>query len=101
MDTAAQSAATRTVTLCGQIVGLAAVQACKDLEELKDTECSRVVVDLRQVTYMDSCGLGGLMYIKHVLEKQGKKLVLKAPGAKVKELFRDCSIEGAWEIVEA
>ena len=46
-----------------------------------------VVIDLRQVTYMDSPGLGTLVDCDRVQRERGGHLVMKDPSGPVRELF--------------
>jgi len=46
-----------------------------------------VVIDLRQVTYMDSPGLGTLVHCDRVQRERGGHLVMKDPSGPVRELF--------------
>ena len=46
-----------------------------------------IVIDLREVTYMDSPGLGTLVHCDRVQRERGGHLVMKDPTGPVRELF--------------
>jgi anti-sigma B factor antagonist len=92
---------TKTFTLSGDIAGLTAVKFCQDLEKMVDSVQSRVVVDLRDVSYMDSCGLGGLVYLRHLLGKRGKQVVLLGASERVRDLFKQCNIDGIFDTIDS
>jgi anti-sigma B factor antagonist len=46
-----------------------------------------VVIDLRHVTFMDSPGLGTLIYCDRMHRERGGHLVLRDPSGQVRELF--------------
>jgi anti-sigma B factor antagonist len=46
-----------------------------------------LVIDLRHVTFMDSPGLGTLIYCDRMQRERGGHLVLKAPTGQVRELL--------------
>jgi len=46
-----------------------------------------LVIDLRQVTFMDSPGLGTLIYCDRLQRERGGRLVLKNPIGMVRDLF--------------
>src|SRR5687768_10008812 len=46
-----------------------------------------IVIDLRQVTFIDSPGLGTLIHCDRVRRERGGRLVLKDPSGPVRDLF--------------
>ena len=52
-----------------------------------------VVIDLRDVRFVDSPGLGTLIYCGRALEETGAELVLRGPRGPVRELFDLVSLE--------
>jgi len=46
-----------------------------------------LVIDLRQVTFIDSPGLGTLIHCDRVRRERGGRLVLKDPSGPVRDLF--------------
>jgi anti-anti-sigma factor len=84
----------------GKVVGTDIVELGKMLEACRESEFDTIVVDLSDVSFIDSHGLGGLVYSHILLEKGGKKLLLAAPKGYAKALFRDCALDKVLKIVE-
>lgn len=90
----------KVFSLSGKIIGTDIVQLCKILEESRDEDCDSVIVDLSNVGFIDSHGLGGLVYSHILLEKNGKQLIFTAPHGYTKSLFRDCGLEKVLSILD-
>ncbi len=90
----------KTFSISGKIVGTDIVELCKILDESKEEECDSIVVDLSNVGFIDSHGLGGLVYSHILLEKNAKRLIFTAPQGYTKSLFRDCGLEKVLSIVD-
>lgn len=91
----------KVVIFSGEIIGLDAIRLFTILEEFNKEKYKEIIVDLRNVEYMDSNCLGALIYSQIVLNKNDKKLILSAPSDLVAKLFRDCSFDHVFEIVES
>jgi anti-sigma B factor antagonist len=59
-----------------------------------------LVIDLRQVTFMDSPGLGTLIYADRVRRERGGHLIVKSPSGPVRELFEVVRLANVIEIEE-
>jgi anti-sigma B factor antagonist len=71
-------------------------------EQLRHVECSRppcIVLDLRELTFMDSCGMGRLLAARRRARKAGRRLVLVRGGRAVQYLLAVSGMEEAFEIV--
>ncbi|MGH9661238.1 MAG: STAS domain-containing protein [Bryobacteraceae bacterium] len=56
-------------------------------DELKGTGCRKIVADFSGVPYLDSTGIGFIVYLYTTLAKSGGRLVLACPGARVKQVL--------------
>ena len=54
---------------------------------VRETRHSLVVVDLKELTFIDSCGIGGLIYSSQLLKTQTRQLVLTSPPDFVKDIL--------------
>lgn len=63
--------------------------------------CKPVVLDLRDVSFMDSTGLRTLWSIHQNLNAAGGRLTLLAPSAPVRRVLEVTKLEGVFEIVSA
>ena len=61
---------------------------------------SLVVVDLEQVTWMNSTSLGDLVDLYHDLEANGSKLALVNPNLRVKTIFDVTQLEQVFSVFE-
>ena len=57
-----------------------------------------VILDLEQVQFMDSPGLGILVYADKVLRERGSHLVLRSPRGDVRLLFDTVQLDGVLNI---
>lgn len=63
--------------LRGQIIGV-----------LRDLEPDRLILDLTGLTFIDSSGLGVLVWAHHQLAERGSRLCLAAPGPQVQRVLQ-------------
>jgi anti-sigma B factor antagonist len=71
-------------------------------EELRDVEDAQppcIVLDLRELTFMDSCGMGRLVAARRRARRAGRRLVLVRGGRAVQYLLALTGGEEAFEIV--
>jgi anti-sigma B factor antagonist len=74
---------------------------CEALQQhitvLVDTK-KPVLMDLRDVSFMDSTGLRALWTIQQTLRAQGSRLVLKSPSPSVMRVLDVTHLDGAFDI---
>ena len=71
-------------------------------EELQQVEARRpgcVVLDLRELTFLDSCGLARLLAARRRARRLGHRLLLVRGPAAVQRLFALSSIDESFEMV--
>jgi anti-sigma B factor antagonist len=71
-------------------------------EELRAVEGSRphcIVLDLRELTFMDSCGLGRLLAARRRARRAGRRLVLVRGGRPIQTLLAMTGMDEVFEIV--
>jgi anti-sigma B factor antagonist len=71
-------------------------------EELRTVEATRpstVVIDLRQLTFLDSCGLARLLAARRRARRLGHRLLLVRGSATVQRLFALAAVDEAFEMV--
>ncbi len=88
------------ISITGSVTGQDSVKLSKILRTYKESDCSRIIIDLKEVDQIDSNVLGGLIYHQLLLKKHNKKMVLLAPNDHLKELFAECSFEEVFEIID-
>ncbi len=89
------------VYLSGRVSGEYSLELSKTLAGFSKSEFDYIIVDLNEVEYIDSPGLGGIIYAYILLEKNNKQIVLAAPQNYVDTLFRDCTIDKKIKIVNS
>jgi len=57
------------------------------LSEIKQSSCKVIVLDLTNLDWIDSAGLGMLILAKELAEKEELELVLRSPRGHVKSLL--------------
>lgn len=73
-------------------------------EELKRVEALGprcICLDLRELTFLDSCGLARLVAARRRAMKAGRRLVLVRGPAAVQRVFQLTAVDEAFEIVNA
>ncbi len=60
---------------------------------------SQIDLDLNQVEFIDSAGLGMLLLFRDEAKKAGKKLILKSPQGQVEKMFKIARFYELFEIV--
>ncbi len=90
----------KIIILSGEMTGSDFMVLSKVLERYKDDNCKEIIVDLNKVDYINSNSLGVLIYHQILYEKLGKKLFLSGSHDFISKLFRDCSVDQIFEIVE-
>jgi anti-anti-sigma factor len=73
-------------------------------EELKRVEAlgiRTICLDLRELTFLDSCGLARLVAARRRAMKSGRRLVLVRGPAAVQRVFQLTAVDEAFEIVNA
>lgn len=67
--------------------------------EAKDPDC--ICLDLRELSFLDSCGLARLVAARRRARRAGRRLVLVRGSAAVQRLFQLTAVDEAFEIVNA
>jgi anti-sigma B factor antagonist len=74
--------------IAGEIICQESIRISMELETLLHSDHESVFIDLSGTTFIDSYGLGGLIYSLKLLERHGKKLMLLNPHTKVLEVLQ-------------
>ena len=93
------------IKLIGRVIGVDGEKFSKKL----DTTCSKlkkkVVLDLSEVTFLDSHGLGTIVYYFHSMQKENRQLVIlnanPDPNTYVKRLFDLTNLNKILTIVDS
>lgn len=88
----------RTVLVARGDVDLQTAPRLRDRVEDLAAPGETLVIDLRQVTFMDSPGLGTLVYCDRLQRERGSRLVLKSPTGPVRELLDMVQIANVIEV---
>ncbi len=68
------------VRISGRLTFAEHTQCRSIASELKDSESKKQVVDLKDVEFIDSAGLGLLLLLRDNAEKKGVQMSLRIPG---------------------
>lgn len=88
-----------TCVLSGDLDVYAAVSFEERLVGSVTPEDRDVVVDLAEVRYVDSSGLGTLVALRKRLEREGKKMILARPSEEVRKLLELVRLTKVFEIL--
>lgn len=90
---------TAVVELIGDIIGNDAMKIQKKLEETLREHKGAIAVDLSGVSFIDSHGLGVLIYQWSVMSKEGRRLVFLRPSAFVSDVLVTTNLERVIPVV--
>jgi anti-anti-sigma factor len=95
-----QNSGERTlVTLSGELDASTASFLYDKLSDLEVENVQHVVLDLAQVTFMDSTGLGVIMTEHKRLQHSEGSLTIFAPPSSVRRLFEITGLDGVLDVV--
>jgi len=85
----------------GEIVGPGAVKINARLESMRKSHEGGVVVDLSAVSFIDSHGLGVLIYNWKLAENAGRKMAFVAPAGVVRDMLTSTHLDKIMTIAES
>jgi anti-anti-sigma factor len=92
------------VELKGRIADLDVKRVQHRLEQLYKKKCPRIVIDVSKATFLDSHGLGAIVYFHTLMQKDGRQLlVLNTNGdrtAYINRLFELTNLDKVLNIVQ-
>ena len=68
-------------------------------DKMHDLPALNSIIDLRQVTYMDSAGIGVLVNAHNICNKAGKTLLVVGPNERVSAVLKHTRVDAAIHIV--
>ena len=71
----------------------------EELKRVEELEVRCICLDLRELTFLDSCGLARLVAARRRAMKAGRRLVLVRGPAAVQRVFQLTAVDEAFEIV--
>ena len=71
----------------------------EELRRIEDSDVTCICLDLRELTFLDSCGLARLVAARRRARKAGRRLVLVRGSAAVQRVFQLTAVDEAFEIV--
>jgi anti-sigma B factor antagonist len=71
----------------------------EELRTVEETRPATVVIDLRELTFLDSCGLARLLAARRRARRLGHRLLLVRGSAAVQRLFALAAVDEAFEMV--
>jgi anti-anti-sigma factor len=85
------------LVLVGELDLASAAKLDRVLGAIASNESRRLVVDLRDVDFIDSTGLRLLLSLRNDAKRTGRKLALRAPGGEAARIFRITGTRGLFE----
>ncbi|MCT7950445.1 STAS domain-containing protein [Ancylothrix sp. C2] len=82
----------------GLLDGTKATQVRKEIDEIISSGASLVLIDLQEVTFIDSSGLGALVSALKAVRAAGGKLFICSINAQVRMLFELTSMDRVFQI---
>jgi len=88
------------VSLHGELDIAAARRLDEELEQIERESTAHIVLDLRELTFLDSTGLRSLIGADARAREQGRRVTLVQGPAVVRRVFEITGLEGRLEIVD-
>ncbi|NLD94410.1 MAG: STAS domain-containing protein [Fibrobacter sp.] len=67
---------TPIIELAGQIIDSDVKKFQKHIDQIHKTKCSRIYLDVSKATYIDSHGLGTIVYYHTLMQKEKRELII-------------------------
>ncbi len=96
-----QDGATTTVRLSGEIDMHQAPEFHKGLVKICAGDLKQLVLDLSEVRYIDSSGVGTLVEVFRRLKKKNQTLVLLSPGERVRSVLEITRLDKFFTVAES
>ena len=87
------------VTLRGELDLEHAYTFDEELKRVEALEMRCICLDLRELTFLDSCGLARLVAARRRAMKAGRRLVIVRGSAAVQRVFQLTAVDEAFEII--
>jgi anti-sigma B factor antagonist len=87
------------IALTGELDLAHAYTFDEELRGVEETRPSCIVLDLRELTFLDSCGLARLLAARRRSRRLGHRLLLVRGSAAVQRLFAHAAVDEAFEMV--
>lgn len=81
-----------TIFISGDIANIDVPLFYQKMEDLKKLPCEHITIDMSKVSFINSTGLGALIYTKKILNFRGIELCL-IPSPKIEQVIRTCGID--------
>ncbi|BFM40929.1 STAS domain-containing protein [Synechocystis sp. LKSZ1] len=88
----------RVVEPSGIFDSAQAAEFCHDVDQLIACKVDIIIVDFKDVTFMDSSGLGSLVQALKITREAGVKLLLCSFNEQIKMLFELTGMERVFEV---
>ncbi|NLW33510.1 MAG: STAS domain-containing protein [Fibrobacter sp.] len=70
------------------------------LNALRKGDSKMIAIDLNRTTFIDSSGLGALVYIWRILEEEHRHLVIFNPLDSIRDIFEDTSLNRLFKYIK-
>ncbi len=91
----------QVVEVSGEIDFYSSRELRQKFQELLDKKCSKLLVDLKKVTYVDSSGLATFVEALQRVNRMGGKLVLAGLSASVRGVFEIAKLDSIFILADS
>lgn len=89
-----------TVNMKGRLTFVDHATFRKMIDQVRETKASQCVLQLHELEFIDSAGLGMLLVLRDTLIKNSGNLILKTPRGQVKKMFQVSHFDTMFDIEE-
>lgn len=90
-----------SIEISGQIIGNCAAQVTSKVDSVCRKSNGNLVIDLSEVTFIDSYGLGAFVYIWKQMKKESRELIFLCGGNFDLEIFSTSNLDSLFSIVHS
>jgi len=83
------------IRLCGEMDASGCAEIRPELEQISHTENINIVLDLSQISFLDSSGIGAIVFLYKRLRARGRTLVIIGAQGQPQELMKLLRIDSA------
>lgn len=91
----------QVLEISGEIDFYSSRELRQKFRDLLDKKCSKLLVDLKKVTYVDSSGLATFVEALQRMNKMGGKLVLTGLSASVRGVFEIAKLDSIFVLADS
>ena len=89
------------VSIVGNIMGVDVARIHEKIESIKKSHAGRIAIDLEETSFIDSHGLGVLIFAWKAMEQENRDLVLVSASKYVEDMLKSTNLHKVITIIDS